>query len=60
MTTKLYALFVVIVPVLVAVIVLTALGKEMRGIEFGGTTDSEAVRSGRSGWTSRRTASDHC
>ena len=42
-----YALFVVIVPVLVAVIVLTALGKEMRGIEFGGTTDAEAVRSGR-------------
>ena len=42
-----YALFVVIVPVLVAVIVLTALGKEMRGIEFGGKTDAEAVRTGR-------------
>ena len=42
-----FALFVVIVPVLVAVIVLTLLGKEMRGIEFGGTTDAEAVRSGR-------------
>src|SRR3954454_8814733 len=42
-----YALFVVIVPVLVAVIVLTALGKERRGITFGATTDAEAVRSGR-------------
>jgi SHS family lactate transporter-like MFS transporter len=42
-----FALFAVIVPVLVAVIVLTALGKEQRGIEFGGTTDAEAVRSGR-------------
>jgi SHS family lactate transporter-like MFS transporter len=42
-----FALFVVIVPVLVAVIALTLLGKEMRGIEFGGTTDAEAARSGR-------------
>jgi MFS transporter, SHS family, lactate transporter len=42
-----FALFVVIVPVLVAVIALTALGREMRGIEFGGTTDAEAVRGGR-------------
>src|SRR3954454_4341178 len=39
-----FALFAVIVPVLIAVIVLTALGREARGIEFGGTTD---VRSGR-------------
>jgi SHS family lactate transporter-like MFS transporter len=42
-----FALFAVIVPVLVAVIALTLLGKEQRGIEFGGTTDAEAVRSGR-------------
>ena len=28
-------------------IVLTALGREARGIEFGGGTDAEAVRSGR-------------
>src|SRR3954452_14245242 len=42
-----FALFAVIVPVLIAVIVLTLLGKEMRGIEFGGGTDAEAVRSGR-------------
>jgi SHS family lactate transporter-like MFS transporter len=42
-----YALFVVIVPVLVAVIALTLLGKEMRGIEFGATTDAEAVKTGR-------------
>jgi SHS family lactate transporter-like MFS transporter len=38
-----FALFAVIVPVLVAVIALTLLGKEARGIEFGGTT----ARSGR-------------
>src|SRR4051812_7220270 len=31
-----YALFVVIVPVLLAVIALTAMGREARGIEFGG------------------------
>jgi SHS family lactate transporter-like MFS transporter len=42
-----FALFVVIVPVLLAVIALTALGRENRGIEFGGTTDEGAVRSGR-------------
>src|SRR3954454_14633699 len=42
-----FALFAVIVPVLVCVIVLTALGREARGIEFGGTTDADAVRSGR-------------
>jgi MFS transporter, SHS family, lactate transporter len=42
-----FALFAVIVPVLVAVIVLTLLGREMRGIEFGAGTDPEAVRSGR-------------
>src|SRR3954452_2745652 len=42
-----FALFAVIVPVLVAVIALTVLGKEMRGIEFGRGTDAEAVRSGR-------------
>jgi len=35
------------VPVFIAVIALTALGKEARGIEFGRGTDSEAVRSGR-------------
>src|SRR4051812_16295383 len=39
-----YALFVVIVPVLIAVIALTGLGKEARGIEFG---QGEAARSGR-------------
>jgi hypothetical protein len=37
----------VIVPVLVAVIALTLLGKEQRGIEFGATTDPDAVRRGR-------------
>jgi SHS family lactate transporter-like MFS transporter len=42
-----YALFVVMVPVFIAVIVLTALGKEARGIEFGRGSDSEAVRAGR-------------
>src|SRR3954469_12523100 len=41
-----FALFAVIVPVLVAVIALTLLGREMRGIEFGAGTDPEAVRSG--------------
>jgi SHS family lactate transporter-like MFS transporter len=42
-----FALFAVIVPVLVAVIALTLLGKEQRGIEFGATTDPDAVRRGR-------------
>jgi pimeloyl-ACP methyl ester carboxylesterase len=42
-----FALFAVIVPVLVAVIALTALGREARGIEFGRGTDEDAVRSGR-------------
>src|SRR4051812_14331014 len=42
-----FALFAVIVPVLVAVIALTALGREARGIEFGAGTDEEAARSGR-------------
>src|SRR4051812_43575149 len=42
-----FALFAVIVPVLVAVIALTALGREARGIEFGVGTDDEAARSGR-------------
>jgi hypothetical protein len=37
----------VIVPVLVAVIVLTAIGREARGIEFGRGADPDAVRSGR-------------
>ena len=37
-----FALFVVIVPVLVAVIALTALGKEARGIEFGGGSSGAA------------------
>jgi SHS family lactate transporter-like MFS transporter len=39
-----FALFVVIVPVLVAVIALTALGREARGIEFG---RGEQARTGR-------------
>jgi MFS transporter, SHS family, lactate transporter len=39
-----FALFVVIVPVLVAVIALTLLGRESRGIEFGGR---DAARTGR-------------
>jgi MFS transporter, SHS family, lactate transporter len=51
-----FALFAVIVPVLVAVIVLTALGKEQRGIVFGATTDAEAVRSGRFDRTRERAA----
>jgi SHS family lactate transporter-like MFS transporter len=42
-----FALFVVIVPVLVAVIVLTALGREARGIEFGRGSEPDAVRQGR-------------
>jgi MFS transporter, SHS family, lactate transporter len=42
-----YALFVVMVPVFLAVIVLTALGKEARGIEFGRGSEAGAVRSGR-------------
>ena len=42
-----YALFVVLVPVFLAVIALTALGKEARGIEFGRGSEADAVRSGR-------------
>jgi MFS transporter, SHS family, lactate transporter len=42
-----YALFVVMVPVFLAVIALTALGKEARGIEFGRGSEADAVRSGR-------------
>src|SRR4051812_42030474 len=42
-----FALFVVIVPVLLAVIALTALGREARGVVFGGGTEPDAVRSGR-------------
>ena len=42
-----FALFVVIVPVLLAVIVLTALGREARGIEFGRGSEPDAVRQGR-------------
>src|SRR3954453_9355858 len=42
-----FALFAVIVPVLVAVIALTALGREARGIELGAGPDEEAARSGR-------------
>ena len=42
-----FALFVVIVPVLVAVIVLTAIGREARGIEFGRGSEPDAVRRGR-------------
>jgi MFS transporter, SHS family, lactate transporter len=42
-----FALFAVIVPVLLAVIALTALGREARGITFGRGTEPEAVRSGR-------------
>jgi SHS family lactate transporter-like MFS transporter len=42
-----FALFVVIVPVLLAVIALTALGREARGITFGRGTEPDAVRSGR-------------
>jgi MFS transporter, SHS family, lactate transporter len=37
-----YALFVVIVPVLLAVIALTLLGKEARGVEFGTKGEPEA------------------
>ncbi len=37
----------VIVPVLLAVIALTALGREARGIAFGGGTEPEAARAGR-------------
>jgi MFS transporter, SHS family, lactate transporter len=40
-----FALFVVIVPVLIAVIALTALGREARGVEFG--SDRTAAASGR-------------
>jgi SHS family lactate transporter-like MFS transporter len=42
-----FALFVVIVPVLLAVIALTALGREARGVVFGGGTEPDAVRGGR-------------
>src|SRR3954449_10657594 len=42
-----FALFAVIVPVLVAVIVLTALGKGARGMEFGRGSEEAAVGSGR-------------
>jgi SHS family lactate transporter-like MFS transporter len=49
-----FALFAVIVPVLVAVIALTLLGKERLGIEFGATTDADAVRSGRFDRTQER------
>ena len=42
-----FALFVVIVPVLVAVIALTAIGREARGIEFGRGSEPDAVRRGR-------------
>jgi hypothetical protein len=37
----------VIVPVLLAVIALTALGREARGIAFGGGIEPEAMRAGR-------------
>jgi MFS transporter, SHS family, lactate transporter len=39
-----FALFAVIVPVLVAVIALTALGREARGISFGGETEPATGR----------------
>jgi hypothetical protein len=43
-----FALFVVIVPVLVVVIVLTLLGREQHGARFGaGDTEPEAVRGQR-------------
>src|SRR4051812_25419905 len=42
-----FALFAVIVPVLLAVIALTALGREAHGVEFGRGSDADAVRSGR-------------
>ncbi len=42
-----FALFAVIVPVLLAVIALTALGREARGVVFGGGTEPDAVRTGR-------------
>jgi MFS transporter, SHS family, lactate transporter len=42
-----FALFAVIVPVLLAVNALTALGREARGIAFGRGTEPEAVRAGR-------------
>src|SRR3954462_15087870 len=42
-----FALLVVIVPVLVAVIALTALGSEAHSARFGEAGDDEAVRSGR-------------
>jgi MFS transporter, SHS family, lactate transporter len=38
-----FALVVTVVPVLIAVIVLTALGKEARGIEFGGRLGTDRV-----------------
>src|SRR3954454_11370372 len=43
-----YALFVVMVPVFVAVIALTALGKEARGVEFGRGTEGGPARPGPS------------
>jgi SHS family lactate transporter-like MFS transporter len=42
-----FALFVVIVPVLLAVIVLTAIGREARGVEFGRGSQPEELQSGR-------------
>jgi SHS family lactate transporter-like MFS transporter len=42
-----YALSVTIVPVLIVVAVITLLGKEARGVEFGRTVHPEAVRTAR-------------
>ena len=41
-----YALSVTIVPVLIAVAVITLLGKEARGVEFGRKVEPEVIRSG--------------
>jgi SHS family lactate transporter-like MFS transporter len=41
-----YALSVTIVPVLIVVAVITLLGKEARGVEFGRAVQPEAVRTG--------------
>lgn len=38
-----FALVVTIVPVFLAVIILTAAGKEAKGIEFGGRLDTDRV-----------------
>src|SRR5258708_7040819 len=38
-----FALIVTVVPVLLAVIVLTSLGKEAKGIEFGGRLGTDRV-----------------